>query len=308
MSRGTKTKAKDQEIRMKVIWGFEPKNQNDGAIRGMADLLGQFAGGSQNLSVGFVVTGHESYLYNAFDVPREERFSKYPKKLILEDLKRAKVQIKPHRVHIVEQRTLSTTAAVDKFLSFAKSKNAELVALFTQNKHGFERLVVGSFAETAVHRSRIDLLVSGPKTKYPDKVRSVVFATDFGPDVKRNLRRALEICKQLRARLTVFHAAEIIYRWSLDETNPEILAYRRKTKKMADWIENECKKARVPGSVVLSTEFESIPDLVFKTARAAKADLIVVSAKVGPFGALMGGSVTRNIIRQGSYPVLVLKR
>jgi len=293
---------------LKTLWGFEPKNQNGAAIKGMARLLGLFSRNARDLSIGFVVTGSESYLYTAFDVPEEERFSSYPKKLILEDLKKSKVRIKPANIDILHHRTLSTTTAVDKLLGFAKAKRVKLLALFTHNKQGIERMVTGSFAETAIHRSRIDLLLAGPKTKYPTQVRSVLYASDFGPNSKRDLQRVLELCKQLRARLTVFHAARIIYRWSLDESNPEIRAYRQKTKKMADRIESECEKARVSCSVVVKAEFEPIPDLVLKATRAAKADLVVVSAKVGPFGALMGGSVTRNIIRQGSYPVLVLKR
>ncbi|NJM10206.1 MAG: universal stress protein [Bdellovibrionaceae bacterium] len=293
---------------MKTVWALEPKNQNSAAIKGMARLLGQFSRSAQDLSVGFVVTEHESYLYTAFDLSEEERFSTYPKELILEDLKRSKVRLKPSHVHILRHRTLSTTSAVDKLLGFAKSKRAKLLALFTHNKKGIERLVVGSFAETAVHRSQIDLLLAGPKTVYPAHVRSILYASDFGPDSKRDLRRVVKICKHLRARLTVFHAAQVIYRWSLDESNPEIHAYRRTTKKMADWIESECKKAHLPCSVILKAEFESTPELAIKAARAAKADLIVVSAKVGPFGALMGGSVTRSIIRHGTYPVLVFKR
>jgi nucleotide-binding universal stress UspA family protein len=274
----------------------------------MAKLLGQFSRNTRDLNIGYIVTGNESYLYTAFDVPEEERFTAYPKKLILNDLKSAKVRVKPGGIHVLHHRTFSTTTAVDHLLSFAKSKRADMLALFTHNKRGLERLIMGSFAETAVHRSRIDLLLAGPRTKYPARIRSIFYASDFSPGAKKDLRHVLGICKRTRARLTVFHAAQITYRWSLDESNPEIHAYRRKTKKMSEWIESESKKARVPCSVMLKAEFEPIPDLAFEAARRAKADLFIVSAKVGPFAALMGGSVTRNIIRHGTYPVMVLKR
>lgn len=292
---------------MKVVWGLEPRSQSAAAIKGMGKLLGQLIQGVRDLSVGYVVTENEPYLYTAFDIPSAERFSSYPKRLISRDLKEAGVRVRSDSVHIVNHRTLSTTAAVDRFLQFAKSERADLVALFTHNKKGLERLIVGSFAETAVHRSRIDLLLAGPKTKYPSGIRSIFYASDFSPRSKRDLRRVVALCKRLHARLTVFHAAQIIYRWSLDETNPEIQGYRRKTKRMENWIENECKKAGLPCSVVVKAEFESIPELALKAARTAKADLLVVSAKIGPFPALMGGSVTRNIVRHGTYPVLILK-
>lgn len=293
---------------MKTVWAFEPRNQSKSALKGMANLIGLFTRNTQNLSVSFVVTGNESYLHTAFDVPENERFTLYPKQMILDDLKAAGVRIKPSQVDILRHRTLSTTKAVDKVLEFATAKRTKLLALFTHNKRGVERLFMGSFAETAVHRSRINLLLAGPKTKYPAKVRRVLYASDFGPDSKSELKRVLEVCKQLRAQLTVFHAADFTYNWSLDESNSEILAYRQNTKKMADWIESQFKKARVQGKVILSSELGSIADLALKTARSTKTDLVVVSAKVGPFGAFMGGSVTRNIIRSCTYPILVLKR
>ena len=294
---------------MKIVWGYEPKSQNNEAAKGMVKLLGQFASGTYDINIGCVVTENEVYLHPAHKLPPKERFSKYPKDLILADLKSAKIQLKPSAVHILHHRTLSTTAAVDQLLGFAKARRAKLIALFTHNRTGIKRLVMGSFAETAVHRSQIDLLLAGPKTQFPDRVRNVLFASDFAPDSKRDLRRVLELCKRMGARLTVFHAARITSKWSpLNEDNPEIQAFRRMTRKMVDWIETECKKADVPCSIVIKVEFESISDLALKAARKAKADLIVVSAKVGPLAALMGGSVTRNIVRLGSHPVLILKK
>lgn len=292
---------------MKTVWGFEPKNQNKAAIQGMAQLLGEFCGGARKLGVAYVVTEHEPYLYAAFDVPAEERFTVYPRTLILDDLKKARVRVNSDQVHVLRHRTLSITKAVDQLLGFAKSEKAELLALFTQNKKGFERMLMGSFAETAVHRSPIDLLLAGPKTKYPKKVRNILYASDFESSSKGDLRRVIGICKRMRARLIVFHAAELRYRNSFDEANPGVQAYRRTIDQMVSWIESESRKAGVAVTVEVKADFESITDLTFQAARRAKADLIAVSAKTGPLSALMGGSVTRRIVRDGRYPVLILK-
>lgn len=292
---------------MKVLWGFEPRSQSSASIKGMNRLLGQFVKGSRDLSVGYVVTESEPYLYAAFDVPPEERFRSYPKELIMKDLKEAGARVKSEAVHIVNHRTLSTTTAVDRFLKFARSEKADLVALFTYNKSGLQRMIMGSFAETAVHRSRIDLLLAGPKTKYPERIRSVLFSSDFSARSKRDLGRVLKLCKAMGAKLTVFHSAQITYRWPFDDAGPEIRSYRQNVKKFEAWVQEECRKASVPCSVVVKAELEPIPELAIKEARRAKADLVVVSAKAGPLAALMGGSVTRNIVRHGVYPVLVLK-
>jgi nucleotide-binding universal stress UspA family protein len=293
---------------MKVLWGFEPRTQSKTAIKGMASLLGRLSQGGRDLNLGFVVTENEVYLHTAYDVPVDERYDTYPKSLIQKDLRKAGVQLDSSKIQVLHRRTLSTTKAVDHFLRLARSQRAGLVALYTRNKKGIERLIMGSFAETAIHRSRIDLLLAGPGTKYPARVRKIFYASDFGPESKRDLRRVLAMCRLMGASLTVYHAAEVIYRWSLDESSPRVKAYRREVDRMTAWMENAGKKARVRCSVVVDAEFESIPGRVLRAARVAKADLLVVSAKAGPLAALMGGSVTRSIVRHGNYPVWILKR
>lgn len=292
---------------MKITWGYEPKSQSAAAIKGMAGLLKQLSQGAEDISVGYVVTGNETYLHTAYQIPRKDRYSAYPKALILEDFKKAGVKVKADAVEIMDSQTMSITPAVDRLLKFAKTKRSRLLALYTHNRKGLERFIMGSFAETTVHRSKIDLLMAGPRTKYPAKVRQIFFASDFGPRSKKDLSRVLDLCRRMGARLTVFHAAHITYRWSLDENSPQIHAYRRKTKKMAEWTEAEAKRAGVACTVLVQAEFDPIPELISKAAAKVKADLLILSAKAGPFAALIGGSVTRNVLRRGAYPLLILK-
>lgn len=292
---------------MKILWGLEPFNQSNKAIKGMNKLLLQFAERSTQINIGYIVTGHEVKLYTAFDIPSEQRFTLHPKKILQNKLREAKVEINPKNIHIIQHRTLSTTKSVDKFLSFAKSMKVEMLALHTQGKKGVNRLIIGSFAETVIHRSKINLLVVNPKIKFKPRIKNVLFSSDFSVSSKKDLLKALQLCKQLRAKLTVFHAAEAIYKVSLTESSPEVHKYRKETQRMIEWIEKTCKKSDVICTVVVKSEFNSVTDLALSTAQKMDADLIVISAKTGPLSALMGGSVTRKIVRNGKYPVLVLK-
>jgi nucleotide-binding universal stress UspA family protein len=169
------------------------------------------------------------------------------------------------------------------------------------------RLAVGSFAETAIHRSKKSLLLMNPKNNYLQKIKQILFSSDFSRTSEKHLEKVIEICKQVNAKLTVFHQAQVIYKWSLDEQNRNILDYRRKVNRMQSRIEQASKSAGVPCEVIIAAEFSPTTDLILKTATKVKADLIVVAAKVGPLVALMGGSTTRQIIRESTRPVLVLK-
>lgn len=292
---------------MKTLWGFVPFQQDTFAIKGTFKQIQQLASGPKNVHIGYIVTGDETFLNTAFDIPASQRFSVYPKKLILEELNEAKVPIDKSRIHIIQFQTLSTTKSVDRFLALARSQKVELLALFTHGKRGFSRFILGSFAETAIHRSPLHLLIINPKSKASSHFKNVFFASDFSNRSKKDFLQVLKICKSLKAELTVFHAAEVIYKWSLDERNPEILAYRRSTDKMAKWIEDTSSMAKVPCEVIVKSEFRSIFEQILKGAKKSKTDLIVVSAETGPTAALMGGSITRQIVRNGKYPVLVLK-
>ncbi len=292
---------------MKALWAYEPFHQDDTRIKGMHLLLKQLVGSPSNIEVGFVVTRTEPNLNLAFNIPYEDRFSVYPRKIVKDSLRRAKVSVEDRKIHVDDYETFSNTKAVDRFLTLAKSRNADLIALYTQSRHGFQRLALGSFAETAVHRSKTSLLLANPQVTFFKKTKNIFFMSDFTPASKKHLKQVIQICKKLKAHLTVFHAAEVIYKWSLDESNPKIHAYRRRVNRIQSWIEQECQRASVNCRVIVNSEMRSVSELALKAAAKTKSDLIVVAAKSGPMTALMGGSITRQLVRASVKPILVLK-
>ncbi|MBI2518966.1 MAG: universal stress protein [Bdellovibrio sp.] len=292
---------------MKALWALEPFHQKPLGIKSMYNLLKQLVGPASNIEVGFIVTRSEPELYLAYDIPAKARFTSYPRKLLKDTLKKAQIPIEDKKVHLIDFDTLSNTAAVDRFLALANSRDVDLIALYTHAYRGYKRFALGSFAETAIHRSKINLLLINPLVKNSLKIRNILFSCDFLQGSKRHILRAIEICKKAKSSLTVLHVAEVMYRWSLDESNPKIHDYRKNVRRMCEWIENECKKSKIICEITVTTEIKPMTDLVLNTANSKKADLIIVAAKVGRIGALMGGSTTRKLIRSSTRPVLVFK-
>ena len=60
--------------------------------------------------------------------------------------------------------------------------------------------------------------------------------------------------------------------------------------------------------MIVSSEMRSVTEMALKLAKKTKSDLIVVAAKSGAMTALMGGSITRQVVRESAKPVLVLKK
>jgi nucleotide-binding universal stress UspA family protein len=292
---------------MKALWAYEPFHQDQKRIRGMYRLIRQLVSSPSNIEVGFVVTRTEADLSLALDIPLAERFSLYPRRLLKQSLKNSKISIKDKSIHVIDYETFSNTKAVDRLLALARSRKVDLVALFTQSRKGFRRFLLGSFAETAIHRSTTDLLLANPQTEFSKQVKSVFFMSDFTPASKRHLGRVVGICKRFKAQLTVFHSAEPIYNWSLDEGNPKIHAYRRKVQETKTWVEQMCESESVSCKVVIDSQMQSVSLMALRAAKKSESDLLVVAAKSGSMTALMGGSVTRQIVRGSDKPVLVLK-
>lgn len=292
---------------MKALLAFEPFHQDKERLQGMHRLLAQIAGSPSGVELAFIVTHQEAELNEAKNIREKERYTSYPVSIVNAALKKANLKIADGGIHVLDQDSRSVTPAVDRLLKLAASRKADLVGLYTHARAGFTRFVLGSFAETAIHRSKVSLLLVNPKCKIAPKIRKVVFATDFGPSSAKHLRTTLALCRTLKANLTILHHAEVTYGWSLNESSPHIQAYRKNVDKWKADAEQQCRKAGITGEVVITSEFIGTTDFILRSSSKAGADLIVMSAKVGPTAALMGGSVSRKVVRASDAPVLILK-
>jgi nucleotide-binding universal stress UspA family protein len=292
---------------MKTLWAIEPFNQDINHVKKLHNLIRQFVGSSDELEVGYIATGSENELAFAFDIPIEERFTSYPLGLIRQILEKAKIKIKSNHLFVEHFDTLSTTKAVDHLLSHAEKSDSELIVVASHTRHGMKRLILGSFAETIIHRSHKNLLVVNPNTSFSDKINHVFYASDFGSDEKEYISHAIELAKRMKAKLSVFHVPKITHRNEPSKKGSGVAKYGEHVQEMCSYVKNQCGKHKVDCDVIIPSAVGSVSDLAIKAAKKSNADLIVVSAKSGPMTALMGGSITRQIVRASHQPVLILK-
>jgi nucleotide-binding universal stress UspA family protein len=292
---------------MRALWAFTPFDADSKQLAGFYRTLAQVTGSEDDIEVGFISSHTESDLNLAMDVPRSERHTAYPKKLIKSAQRGARISIDDAKIHVVDYPTVSTTKAVDRLLRLARERNAGLIGLFTQARRGFQRLVLGSFAETAIHRSKTNLLLASPKATFSPKIRTVLFASDFSESSMKHLRSIVALCRRLKAKLIVYHAAEMAFRWANDDRHPGVEIYRRQVEARRIAIQKMCARGGVSCDVRITADFATVAKNVLRLAQEKSVDLIVVTAKAGPAATLVGGSVTRRIARTSSTPVLVLK-
>jgi nucleotide-binding universal stress UspA family protein len=292
---------------MKALWGVEPFQQSETQIGRTYRFISEVCGDKGKIEIGFIITRMENDLNLAFDVDKDKRFTSYPKEILERKLKRSGVQSKNVRINIVDYPTFSKTKAASRLLKLSKDKDCDICVIYSQGGGEIKKLFLGSFAESAVHLSDQKLLIINPHTKLSKKIRTVLFCYEPSKDSADALKEMIKFCQKRGAKLVIFHAAQFCFGMPANEVSDDVKAYNDEVKKWQSDIGRMCAKSKVKCEFHISSELEMISELALKTAKKVRADLISVLAKSGPTTALIGGSVTRQILRSSNLPVLVLR-
>ncbi len=292
---------------MKALWGVEPFHQTEAQIGRTYRFISEFCGDNGKIEIGFIVTRMENELNLAFDVDQDRRFTSYPKEILVKKLNRSGVQSKNVGINVVDYPTFSKTKAANRLLELAKDKDCEICVIYSQGGGEIKKLFLGSFAESAVHLSDRNLLIINPHTKLPKKIRTVLFCYVPSKESLSALKKMINFCQKHRAKLVIFHAAQFCFGVPDNEADDEVKSYNKAVRKWKLEIEKKCAQANVKCEFQISSEFAMVSSLALKTAKKVRADLICVLAKSGPATALIGGSVTRQILRSSNLPILVMR-
>ena len=216
-----------------------------------------------------------------------------------------KLKIKPQ---VIYEDTLSLKSAVDTLLAQAKKQSVGLVVLSTQARKGFARFLLGSFAETLIHRSSIDLLILNPKAKVRAKTKSMVVAIDLEKGVEQLVRETAELARKLDATVTYVHVPSPSYSVHFKGQDPSVAKYRKAVDRKVAQLDGLARSLGAKASVQIAGRWQAVSDVVLQVAKKQKADLIVIKAKSGSLATLMLGSVARSVVRKSEVPVMVVRR
>jgi len=261
---------------------------------------------SDKIEAVYVSSHAENALNTAFDIPKKNRFTTYPKKLIRSQLNA--LALKKITAAVLFQPSISLSASVKRLASYALSSKANLIVASTHGKVGLPRFVFGSFAESLAHISETDLLLYNQKTKLNKTPKKIVYAHDFSRKGAEGLEKIIDYANKWKASITVVHIPEASYSISFQGPDDEADSYRKYVTDVAIYIEECLKRRGIECDIVIEQNWKKPEaELILNAAKKIKADLIAVTAKSGKTAILLGGSVTRNIMRKSTIPTLVLK-
>jgi nucleotide-binding universal stress UspA family protein len=85
----------------------------------------------------------------------------------------------------------------------------DLVVVGARGIGAVQKLLIGSTAEQIFRQTRVPVLTVGPRTDdepfYEMEFKTILFSTDFGPEVDREAAYAFFLAQEHRSRLTVLH-------------------------------------------------------------------------------------------------------
>jgi nucleotide-binding universal stress UspA family protein len=196
----------------------------------------------------------------------------------------------------------------------ARTIPADLIAIGTHGRTGFDRVVLGSVAEKVLRTAACPVLTVPPRAANAPPlaasgVTRVICATDFSESSSRALSYAASLAQRAGTPLTVVHILELVPD-AADVLVPESDAFRAARfedakRSMAAAIPAAVRNACTVDEMLLAGKpWREIVRL----AAERQAGLIVMGAHGrGVIDRMFFGSTTQQVVRQAPCPVLTVR-
>jgi nucleotide-binding universal stress UspA family protein len=200
----------------------------------------------------------------------------------------------------------------DSILEVARNPDVALIAMGTHGKTGWNRLRVGSVAETILRRAPCPILavhasVTSRTSINPRRLSlsRLLVATDFSASSKAALSAAVVLAKRLNGRVVLVHAAEPSGSLQAGPFRVDELSRKRYAQQFQKMISASRADEVITDKIVITG---NPVEVILAQAKHETADLIVVGTH-GRRGMkrLMLGSVAEAVVRRAPCPVFVVK-
>lgn len=216
------------------------------------------------------------------------------------------------------------TSAANEILQQADAMRADLLAIGTHGRSGFDRLVLGSVAEKVLRRAGCPVLTVPRQVPDAVPVAPAVFKRllcpiDFSDSSMHALNYAMSLAQEADASLTVLHV--MVYDLGIEapETYETVIADKRLSvadyRRRCEEYSRERLTTTVPDTVRAYCAVETLVATgkpyreILRVAAEQQADLIVMGVQGrGAADLMVFGSTTQHVVRQATCPVLTIRK
>jgi len=293
---------------MKALWLVDVLDKDLKSPKAIANTLqGLGFGPADPIWCTYLSQELEGNLNFATDGARAGKMRKLPATLLKRHIANLGTQGLAVRPSLISVNGVSLKSGADRVLADAKAKQVDLIALQTHGRKGFVRFVLGSFAETLIHRSPISLLILNPNTKTKKNVKRILYATELERAAEKSVVKIAEFAKRAGAELRLVHVPFPSYAVKFRGQDPQVETYRKNVPKQMERFTKLASEVGVVTDFVIANPNKPIVEVIDAEAANFRADLTAVKSKAGPMGTLILGSVARSMVRQSTRPVLILR-
>jgi len=108
----------------------------------------------------------------------------------------------PHRIAIREG------SLNDELAKVIKREAIDLLVVGSHGARGFEKVLLGSVAESMLRKSPIPVMVIGPQAKVSETPTCILLATDLEPAALHAAQYATSLAEEFQAKLTLLHVLQ----------------------------------------------------------------------------------------------------
>jgi nucleotide-binding universal stress UspA family protein len=182
----------------------------------------------------------------------------------------------------------------------------DLVVVGTHGRGKVQKILIGSVAEEIFRQADCAVLTVGPAVKGEIRkeveLKSILFATDFGPGAEKAAAHAFSLAQEHDARLMLLHVIESAAAYTEESVaRQRDINIVRMEKLMPKGAEDWCKPE-------FRVTFGAAVEEILISARESKADLVVMGAK--PRRSLAGHvplTIAYNVVTKAGCPVLTVR-
>lgn len=223
-------------------------------------------------------------------------------------------------IEVVPARKSGLNHSVETLLKYGGKIKAEMLLVSTHARHGIERWVLGSFAESVVLSSKIPVIAINPTQRLPNAIRRIFVPTDLSPASIKFVLKVGDFAQRVNAGVDLFYRQP-------DPLDPMIqqgvYAVGGGWVSMQNYIDDSSKEAEqklhkieaglrkrgldAQSLVTTARGSSSLVNSIEEAAKARQADVIAVLTQSGPVAATMLGSVARGLVRTAPVPVMIFR-
>jgi nucleotide-binding universal stress UspA family protein len=232
---------------------------------------------------------------------------------------------------ILLEPTASRSASALRLIRFAKKIGANLIAMGSRGQRSLSRFLIGSFSEAVLDRSPVPVLFHGPQVTIASSFpRVLIYPTDFSPACSQAYEEVLSLAAGFGAELHLFHNAlstldPIVSSgvhifgggWVAVDAYMSQPLLQDHSHDAKQWIDNATERG-VRATYINESYRGSTSDAIVNYVHRLQAGtsyrnnpgsiLVAMVSQSGPVASALLGSVTRDVIRGSSAPVIVVPR